>query len=250
MESKLKIIILLIILQFSQNENSIIIGEKKIGNFQCQFSYFNKSEIKKVIIWPGQFRFNQMIQNLSKMDLKKDYMIISFKVNDWDNDLSPWESKKIKGEYFNGDGQKTLNYITNELLPYFEKKFPEIKLKPKIIGGYSLSGLFSLYAFYSTDIFIGVGGFSPSLWFEDWNQFTNTNKAKNKESIIYLSLGDIEEKNNSGHLSIGNKVKEFYKIVKNDKNVKDCIYEINKGDHYENIDDRIAKGFAWLLKKF
>ncbi len=231
-------------------KDSMKIEYEKIGNFRCQCAYFNKTEINKVILWPGQMGFEQVIKLLEKKSPKKDFIVLAFQVNSWDNDLSPWESKKIKGEYFNGDGQKTLNYITNELLPFFEKKFPEIKHKPKIIGGYSLSGLFSLYAFYSTDIFIGVGGFSPSLWFEDWNQFTNTNKAKNKDSIIYLSLGDIEEKNNSGHLSIGNKVKEFYKIVKNDKNVKDCIYEINKGDHYQNIDDRIAKGFAWLLKKF
>ena len=30
----------------------------------------------------------------------------------------------------------------------FENKFPEITNKPKIIGGYSLSPLFSLYVFY------------------------------------------------------------------------------------------------------
>ena len=184
------------------------------------------------------------------MTLKKDYLILSFKVNDWDNELSPWESKSIKNEYFKGEGPKTLNYIKNEFLPYFEKKFPEIKNKPKIIGGYSLSGLFSLYAFYSTDLFIGVGGISPSLWFENWNEFIHKNEIKNNGSYVYLSLGDIEEKNNEGDLSIGCKVRDFYEIISKDKNVKDCIYEINEGDHLDNVDYKIAKGFAWLLDKF
>ena len=252
MPIKLTIIFLISFLELivSQNQNELIINHIKIGKFKSQYSYFNNSEINKVIIWPGEFGFNKMIKILNNMTLKKDYLILSFKVNDWDNELSPWELKSIKNEYFKGEGPKTLNYIKNEFLPYFEKKFPEIKNKPKIIGGYSLSGLFSLYAFYSTNLFIGVGGFSPSLWFENWFKFINENKIKNNESYIYLSLGDVEEKNNEGDLSIGCKVKDFFEIIVTNKNVKDCAYEINEGNHFDNVENRIAKGFAWLLGKF
>ena len=249
---KYKLIILTILLKLiiSQEEDSLIIEHTIIGKFYCQYSYFRKIEINKVIIWPGEFGFTKIIKILSNKTLKKDYLILSFKVNDWDNELSPWESKGIKNEYFNGDGLKTINYIINDFLPYFENKFPKIKNKPKIIGGYSLSGLFSLYAFYSTDLFIGVGGISPSLWFENWNEFIHKNEIKNNGSYVYLSLGDIEEKNNEGDLSIGCKVRDFYEIISKDLNVKECIYEINEGDHFDNVEYRIAKGFAWLLDKF
>ena len=232
-----------------KDENSLKIEYQKIGKFNCQYAYFDKTKINKVILWPGQMNFENVVKNLSKKTSIKDYIILAFEVNNWDNDLSPWESKRIKGKYFNGDGIKTLNFIKNDFFPFFENKFPEIKNKPKIVGGYSLSGLFSLYCFYSTDIFIGVGGMSPSLWFEDWFKFMKDHHANNKDSLIYLSLGDIEEKSTTKPLDIGINVKKMYDIVKKDSNVKDCIYELNKGGHFNDGEERTAKGFAWLLER-
>ena len=232
-----------------KDENSLKIEYQKIGKFNCQYAYFDKTKINKVILWPGQMNFENVVKNLSKKTSIKDYIILAFEVNNWDNDLSPWESKRIKGKYFNGDGIKTLNFITNDFFPFFENKFPEIKNKPKIVGGYSLSGLFSLYCFYSTDIFNAVGGMSPSLWFEDWFKFMNDHHANNKDSYIYLSLGDLEEKSTTKPLDIGINVKKMYDIVKKDSNVKDCIYELNKGGHFKDGEERTSKGFAWLLER-
>ena len=232
-----------------KDENSLKIEYQKIGKFNCQYAYFDKTKINKVILWPGQMNFENVVKNLSKKTSIKDYIILAFEVNNWDNDLSPWESKRIKGKYFNGDGIKTLNFITNDFFPFFENKFPEIKNKPKIVGGYSLSGLFSLYCFYSTDIFNAVGGMSPSLWFEDWFKFMNDHHVNNKDSYIYLSLGDLEEKSTTKPLDIGINVKKMYDIVKKDSNVKDCIYELNKGGHFKDGEERTSKGFAWLLER-
>ena len=232
-----------------KDEDTLKIENQKIGIFNCQCAYFDKSKINKVILWPGQMEFEKVVKNLSKKTPKKDYIVLAFQVNNWDNDLSPWESKGIKGEYFNGDGIKTLNFIKNEFFPFFEKKFPEIKNKPKIVGGYSLSGLFSLYCFYSTNLFIGVGGMSPSLWFEDWFKFMNNHHANLKDSFIYLSLGDLEEKSTTKPLDIGINVKKMYEIVKKDSNVKDSIYELNKGGHFNDGEERTSKGFAWLLER-
>ena len=232
-----------------KDENSLKIEYQKIGKFNCQYAYFDKTKINKVILWPGQMNFENVVKNLSKKTSIKDYIILAFEVNNWDNDLSPWESKRIKGKYFNGDGIKTLNFIKNDFFPFFENKFPEIKNKPKIVGGYSLSGLFSLYCFYSTDIFNAVGGMSPSLWFEDWFKFMNDHHVNNKDSYIYLSLGDLEEKSTTKPLDIGINVKKMYDIVKKDSNVKDCIYELNKGGHFKDGEERTSKGFAWLLER-
>ena len=232
-----------------KDENSLKIEYQKIGKFNCQYAYFDKTKINKVILWPGQMNFENVVKNLSKKTSIKDYIILAFEVNNWDNDLSPWESKRIKGKYFNGDGIKTLNFIKNDFFPFFENKFPEIKNKPKIVGGYSLSGLFSLYCFYSTDIFNAVGGMSPSLWFEDWFKFMNDHHVNNKDSYIYLSLGDLEEKSTTKPLDIGINVKKMYDIVKKDSNVKDCVYELNKGGHFKDGEERTSKGFAWLLER-
>ena len=111
--------------------------------------------------------------------------------------------------------------------------------------------LFLLYSFYSANfIYWSWWIFSPSLWFENWFEFINENKIKNNVSYIYLSLGDVEENNIEGDLSIGYKVRDFFEIIVRDKNIKDCTYVINEGNHFDNMDNRIAKGFVWLLGKF
>jgi predicted alpha/beta superfamily hydrolase len=90
---------------------------------------------------------------------------------------------------------------------------------------------------------------SPSLWFEDWFKFMNNHHANLKDSFIYLSLGDLEEKSTTKPLDIGINVKKMYEIVKKDSNVKDSIYELNKGGHFNDGEERTSKGFAWLLER-
>ena len=235
----------------NSTENDIIqIKEETINNYHCYYSYFNLSKISKIIIWPATMHFIETVQILSTLTSKKDYIIISFEVNSWNKELSPWFQKAIfeKSEDFIGNGKETLNFIINTLIPYFENKFPQMKNIPKFIGGYSLSGLFSLWVFYSVNIFNGVAAMSPSLWFDNWDKFIE-NKKVNENSFIYLSLGDLEEKSTTKPLDIGINVKKMYEIVKKDSNVKDSIYELNKGGHFNDGEERTSKGFAWLLER-
>ena len=66
------------------------------------------------------------------------------------------------------------------------------------------------------------------------------------ESIVYLSLGDREEKTrNSVMAQIGNCIKEEYRCLL--ENGINCILEWNKGNHFKEADIRTAKAFAWIL---
>lgn len=169
-----------------------------------------------------------------------DFHLIVIKVDNWNDDLSPYKAPAVFGKQEFGDGAaRTLEYIEDEIIN-------PLKGKELYLGGYSLSGLFSLWSAFQTDVFLGVAGISPSIWFPGFLEYAKKNKIKTKS--IYLSLGDREEKaRNPMMANAGNAIRLFYSYaVENDINT---ILEWNKGNHFQDSALRIAKGFAWLLQK-
>ncbi len=60
------------------------------------------------------------------------------------------------------------------------------------IAGYSLAGLFALYAICQTDVFSRVGCMSGSLWFPGFKEYVFSHEPKRWADCIYFSLGDRE----------------------------------------------------------
>ena len=86
-----------------------------------------------------------------------DFRLIAAKVDDWNYELSPWKAPAVFGNEDFGDGavrtlEQILTLCTDKSRTYY-------------IGGYSLAGLFSLWAAYQTDVFSGIAAASPSVWF-------------------------------------------------------------------------------------
>ena len=141
----------------------------------------------------------------------------------------------FRSEDFGGGASKTLE----ELLTLCDDKE-----KTYYIGGYSLAGLFALWAAYQKDIFSGVAAASPSLWFPDFDRYMNENAIRTGN--VYLSLGDREEKvRNPVMATVGDRVREAHKLLK-ERNVN-CILEWNNGNHFKDPDIRTAKAFAWVM---
>ncbi|MDY2610537.1 MAG: alpha/beta hydrolase-fold protein [Oscillospiraceae bacterium] len=57
-----------------------------------------------------------------------------------------------------------MRLLTEKLIPAAEKEINEVP-RWRGIAGYSLAGLFALYAIYQTDLFSRVGSMSGSLGF-------------------------------------------------------------------------------------
>ncbi len=174
------------------------------------------------------------IRNLSD----SDFRLIAVKVNNWNDDLSPWEAPAVFGsEAFGGKAADTLSQIL-ELTSDRTKRY--------IIGGYSLAALFSLWAAYQTDVFAGVAAASPSVWFPGFLEYQMNNDIKT--GIVYLSLGDKEEKTRNRIMStVGDRIRQGCDVLK--KNGTDCILEWNRGNHFKDADIRTAKAFAWVIRR-
>lgn len=62
------------------------------------------------------------------------------------------------------------------------------------IAGYSLAGLFALYAMYRCDAFDRAAIISGSLWYPHFREFAAKHEMPRRPDRIYLSLGDKEKK--------------------------------------------------------
>ena len=167
-----------------------------------------------------------------------DFSLIVFKVDDWNRDLSPWQAPAVFGkEDFGGGASDTLKQVLSEIG----------KLKKRCyIGGYSLAGLFALWAAYQTDAFAGVAAASPSVWFPGFREYMRENEIRTGK--VYLSLGDREEKaRNPVMASVGDCIRQGYAWLQ-EKGVP-CTLEWNEGNHFRDPDIRTAKAFAWVMQK-
>ena len=200
----------------------------------------------------------------------EDFCLAAVKVKDWNKDLSPWPAPAVFGSEDFGEGAAdTLRYLLEEVLPDLkvEKVHPDMKAegahpdmiveqvlserkamgngKRVFIGGYSLAGLFALWAGYQTDCFDGIAAASPSIWFPPFTDYMKENEIHTGR--VYLSLGDREEKTrNPVMATVGAAIAEADQILKGAG--CDCVLEWNKGNHFKDADLRTAKAFAWLMK--
>ena len=187
---------------------------------------------------------NEVEEILNNTD--KHFSLIAFKIEDWNNELSPWEAPPAFGKKSFGSGAKdTLEFIESRLIPPVKEKYDYSDDVKVILGGYSLAGLFSLWSAYKSKTFSGIAAASPSVWFNGWDEFMNNNTPLS--NTIYLSLGDIEEKTKNKVMSaVGDNIRKQEKLLKND-NIN-TILEWNKGGHFSNSDIRVAKAFVWCIE--
>lgn len=170
----------------------------------------------------------------------KPFSLLAFMIKDWNQELTPWAAPPVFGKVPFGNGAgKTLGFITNQLLPEVQENIPHL-----ILGGYSLAGLFALWAGYQTDRFEGIAAASPSVWYPQWIDYASENKPLAKS--VYLSLGDKEEKaKNPVMAQVGNAIRKQHELLTEQK--INTILEWNAGNHFVDSDKRMAKGFAWLI---
>lgn len=201
---------------------------------------FGNADANIVLIQPVDDHDLEGIENefaLITNSCNKSFYFIGVRIDDWNNDLSPWGAPAVFGKAgFGSDASKTLN----EML-----KLCNDKSKSYYIGGYSLAGLFSLWAAYQTNVFDGVAAASPSMWFPGFADYMKENEIHT--DTVYLSLGDREEKaRNPVMATVGDRIREANAFLK-ERGVN-CILECNEGNHFKDADIRTAKAFSWVLR--
>lgn len=82
------------------------------------------------------------------------------------------------------------------------------------IIGYSLAGLFALYAIYQTDTFSRVGSMFGSLWFPGMKEYILIHEPKCWPDCMYFSLGDKERKTHKPVLKVSGRTQKGFGLSK------------------------------------
>ena len=151
-----------------------------------------------------------------------------------------------KIESFGGKAAGTLRFLTGQVIPTLKQQFALPGNVRIILGGYSLAGLFALWASTQTALFSGVAAASPSVWFPGWMEFEQQNPIQ--AQCIYLSLGDREERTrNATMAAVGDNIRALHRELAG--RGKNCTLEWNNGGHFKDTDLRTAKAFRWAMEE-
>lgn len=184
-------------------------------------------------------------------ELKKlgagDLNLLSIGNLKWEHDMSPWYCPplSLQDMPFTGGADEYLKLLLSEILPAAMEK---VDGKPvhRSIAGYSLAGLFALYAMYRCDAFDRVASMSGSLWFPDFKEYCMEHEMKQMPDKVYLSLGDREAKTGNELLKTVQENTEA--IVAHYRELgMDVDLEMNPGNHFKAAAHRSAKGILAIL---
>lgn len=225
--------------------------EKIIGNKRCCLYVNGEADVFLIQAVDGHDleMLDREVERIKELASGIPFTLAAFLIENWNSELSPWEMPAVFGkEDFGAGAGGTLQYITETLLPWLEENFGSNHKMDHYLGGYSLSGLFALWAAYQTNRFRGIAAVSPSVWFPGWESYMETHDIRT--SAVYLSLGDKEEKaRNKTMAAVGDNIRRQHELLRRADIADQCVLEWNPGNHFVDPELRTAKGFAWLLNQ-
>ena len=211
------------------------------------------------------------------------FVLVPVPVGRWFDELAPWPAPPVFGKTPFGNGAPaTLSFLLHRVLPAVVAADPlravsecgrivETTIEVEkdggasslpedgsvfglseytasvyrvILGGYSLAGLFALWA-GTQYAFSAVVGASPSVWYPNWIDYAASHPML--AHAVYLSLGDTEHRSRTPIMATVDDCIHRQLTIVQDQHLP-AILEMNPGNHFKDNGLRMAKGFAWSLE--
>ncbi len=172
--------------------------------------------------------------------------VVGVPIRDWGNSLTPWPAAGLyRGEPdFGGNAHKTLSELCEHTIPLVEHR-ERLRPSSRAICGYSLAGLFSLFALLHSDSFSACACLSGSVWYEGW--------------VDHLRSADFDLTGRFAFLSLGTKEKRAARPILHgvQDNMEDCArileahgcticYQTGPGGHMQFVSERFVAGLRAL----
>lgn len=163
--------------------------------------------------------------------------VVSVPVADWGDALTPWPAPALRpGEKdFGGRADETLAALAEEL-----DKAPG----PHAICGYSLGGLFTLYAFVREPRFAACACLSGSVWYEGWVDWLRENAPDCAGRYAYFSVGKKEKRAGLPFRHVEEDLATCAGVLR----AQGCEVDIalGPGSHMQHVTERLAAGMSAL----
>ena len=213
----------------------------------------------------------------SPVQVPESVSLVTVGVELWEQNFSPWCAPRVfaKGPNFGDGAQKTLDTLIDQIIPWAESELTEPPAY-RVLLGYSLAGLFSLWAGVSQSstsrqavcgcqpgapaasqpddapiiaTFQRIGSVSGSFWFPDLLDYVDQQLNVGVVGLThaYLSLGDREARTPNPQIM---HVRENAELLANklENAGITSTFELNRGNHFQNVEGRMQKALDWLLK--
>lgn len=166
---------------------------------------------------------------------------------DWNADLTPWPAPALtkKAPPFAGNAQTFLETLTQRIVPQTEQTLGLSGVN-RALAGYSLAGLFTLWALYQTDRFPYAVSASGSLWYDDFVSYANAHPLCDAVKGVDLSLGDKEKLTKNPRMAAVEDATLAIKDLLSDAGVS-VAFTLNPGGHFQSPEQRLADAIGRLF---
>ena len=214
----------------------------------------------------------------SPVQVPEGVSLVCIGVDLWEENFSPWCAPRVfaKGPNFGDGAQKTLDTLINQVIPWTESELTESPAY-KVLVGYSLAGLFSLWAGVSQQVARGcqpdtatapqlsalaaphvdapaatfqrIGAVSGSFWFPGLLDYVDQQIRGGVVGLThaYLSLGDREARTPNPQIMHVRENAELLASKLESAGIT-STFELNRGNHFQNVEGRMQKALDWLVK--
>ena len=210
----------------------------------------------------------------SPIQVPEGVSLVNIGVDLWEENFSPWCAPRVfaKGPNFGDGAQKTLDTLINQAIPWAESELSEPPAYRALVG-YSLAGLFSLWAGVSPQLsdaaatqvargvargsqldapattFQRIGAVSGSFWFPSLLDYVDQQLSGGAVGLThaYLSLGDREARTPNPQIMHVRENAELLASELENAGIT-STFELNRGNHFQNVEGRMQKALNWLVK--
>lgn len=180
------------------------------------------------------------------------FLVVGIPSHDWNGEFTPWEAPALgkKGEPFSGGGSTFLAYLQNQFMPHIEKTYGLAgDGTHRALLGYSLGGLFALWAALETGDFSRVGSCSGSLWYDGFLAYAKGRQLPHL-SRVYLSLGLSEGKaRNPRMAAVEDATRKTAALLEENEAVSHVALQWEEGGHFTDVSERLLRALWWLMEK-
>lgn len=229
---------------------------------------------------PVVYLLGDMADN-SPVQVPVGVSLVHIGVDLWEENFSPWCAPRVfaKGPNFGDGAQKTLDTLINHVIPWTESELTDPPTY-RVLVGYSLAGLFSLWAGVSqqvargcqpddvpsqpgpssqpgapyvdavpTPTFQRIGAVSGSFWFPGLLDYVDQQLSGGAVGLThaYLSLGDREARTPNPQIMHVRENAELLASKLESAGIT-SMFELNRGNHFQNVEGRMQKALDWLVK--
>lgn len=221
---------------------------------------------------PVVYLLGDMADN-SPVQVPVGVSLVHIGVDLWEENFSPWCAPRVfaKGPNFGDGAQKTLDTLINHVIPWTESELTDPPTY-RVLVGYSLAGLFSLWAGVTqagmsqsgtpqqvargcqpddapVAIFQRIGAVSGSFWFPGLLDYVDQQLNGGAVGLThaYLSLGDREARTPNPQIMHVRENAELLASKLESAGIT-STFELNRGNHFQNVEGRMQKALDWLVK--